>query len=205
MKKKSHIILMLLLLITIAIISIISINNKLSEDQQVDLPEHYILDAKTPAFETLDEMEDYSDLIVKGIRQSNEETFITTNNGNIISGYTFSTFVITDIYKDTSNKLKSDDIITILENEIYDKTANKVYHVAGYKMMVENNDYLLFLKANIMNGLDYYVSAGVNYGTISLLEDNRNVPILDKFNENIYQEYEYYYPIWEDAKRKYTY
>lgn len=63
---------------------------------------------------------------------------------------------------------------TILENEAYNEAENVVYHVAGYNKMVVGDEYLLFLReCQRSDGETYYVSAGVNYGTISLQEDQR--------------------------------
>ncbi|MDR0324990.1 MAG: hypothetical protein LBI19_02700 [Oscillospiraceae bacterium] len=171
-----------------------------------NLPEHHYAGAKTLAFETVEEMEDFSKLIVKGSRQSGEETFVTTYNGMMLSGYVLSPFLITEVYKDVSGSLKEGDIITILENEVYDKATNIVYHIGGYKKMVEGCDYLLFLDAANMNGLDYYVAAGVQFGTVSLQEDGRADPVRYRRGEDVYIEIEYdsYFPLWEAAKEKYA-
>ena len=171
-----------------------------------DAPIHYDVDAKTPYFDNLKEMEDFSDLIVKGIRQGHEETIVTTVNGNIVSGYTFSSFQITDIYKDDSGSLKSGDIITILENEYYVQATNTIYHVAGYDMMVKGKEYLLFLTDSKKSvNQDYYVAAGVNFGTVSLQADGRNeLKTLRTYKDmDVETFYNYYDSLWKEAIRKY--
>lgn len=164
--------------------------------------EHSGIDAKTISFEDLQEMEDFSDIIVKGIRTEQEEPVIIKENGIFISGYTFSEFQISEIYKDNTEALKTDSIIIILENEIYDEEENIVYHIAGYNMMEEGKEYLLFLKKAAVNGSDYYVAAGVNYGTVSLEEDKRMI-VRTAENGNIITDFREYEKIWQEAKNKY--
>lgn len=165
-------------------------------------PEHYAIEAKTVSFDSFEEMEESSDVIVKGIRQSGEEAVLTTVNGDMASGYTLSEFEITDVFKDTSGTLESGNIITILENEVYNEAENEVYHIDGYNMMVEGKEYLLFLKKSTLDGSEYYVSRGVNCGTVSLQEDGRTVQRLTREGKEG-TDFSYYEPFWEAAKEKY--
>lgn len=164
--------------------------------------EHYGIEAKTISFEELQEMEDYSDVIVKGIRTGQEEPVIIKENEIFISGYTFSKFQISEIYKDNTDTLSTNSVITILENEIYDEEENIVYHIAGYNMMEEGKEYLLFLNKDTLNGSDYYVTAGVNYGTVSLEEDDR-MTARSMENGNKITDFSEYEKIWQEAKNKY--
>ncbi len=165
-------------------------------------PEHNVISAKVRGFDTLEEMEDYSKVIVKGIREDYEEPIIQTSNGHIVSGFTFSSFKITEVIKDTSGTLENGSTITILENEVYDKDNNIIYHTADYNMMVEGNEYLLFLGKSSTNNLEYYVSAGINYGTISLEDDKRAVQYKTVTGEKS-KDFSAYTPIWDAAKEKY--
>lgn len=164
--------------------------------------DHCGIDAKTNSFDNLQEMEDYSDVIVKGIRTGKEEPIITKVKGVFASGYTFSEFQISEIQKDNTQNLEIGSIITILENEVYDEEENVVYHIDGYNMMEEGKEYLLFLKKNTINGPEYYVSAGVNYGTVSLEEDDRMIA-RSMENGNKITDFSEYEKIWEEAKNKY--
>lgn len=58
------------------------------------------------------------------------------------------------------------------------------------------------LTKNTANGSDYYVSAGVNYGTVSLGEDGRTTQRKDT-RGNAVSEFSAYTEIWEAAKEKY--
>lgn len=164
---------------------------------------HYGMEAKTIGFSSLEEMEDFSDVIVRGVRQPGEEARVITENGNVVSAYSFSEFEVTEVIKDDFEDIEKGSVITILENEAYNQSENEVYHIAGYNMMVEGKEYLLFLRKNSLNGSVYYVSAGINYGTVSLQEDNRTVNRLTR-NGNMVTDFSYYEGIWEDAIEKYV-
>ncbi len=157
------------------------------------------VEAKTVSFESLEEMEGYADVILRAVRLDQEEP--------VVSGpYTFSKVKISKIYKDNAGELAEEREITVLENEVYDAAQDVVYHVAGYNMMVAGEEYLLFLRHNVLpDGKEYYVACGVNFGTISLTDDGR-----DRVRGNEGPgPYEVDEPtpemktIWEEAKRKY--
>ena len=111
---------------------------------------------------------------------------------------------IKEIFKDTSNELKIGDTIRILENEIFYEEENAIYHIAGYNMMEEGKEYLLFLTDHIYEDNNpYYVAAGVNYGTVSLEEDNRTTVYLTR-NGNQVNDFSEMQPIWDEALHKYA-
>ena len=157
------------------------------------------VDVKTVSFESLKEMEEYADVILRAVRLDQEEP--------VVSGpYTFSQVKISRIYKDTTGQLAEDQEITVLENEVYDVERDTICHVAGYNMMVAGEEYLLFLTHNeLPGGREYYTACGVNFGTISTTEDGR-----DRFygsgGRKAYEEYlqdPVLKEIWEEAKYKY--
>lgn len=166
-------------------------------------PEHCGVEAKTVVFESLQEMENESDVIVRGIRKQDENPVLKKEKGNLVSAYTFSEFQVTEVYKDTGNALEKDNQITILENEAYDEKENVIYHIAGYNMMEDGKEYLLFLRRNELNGSEYYVSVGINYGTVSLQEDSR-MTVRYTREGNSAGDFSYYEPIWEAARAKYA-
>lgn len=167
-------------------------------------PEHIKMDAKGPAFDTLQQVEDYSDVIVTGVRLEEEETFITRANGMVVTVYTLSQFQITKVHRDDFGSLKPGDVITILENEAYDEEQNVVYHVGGYQMMEPGASYLLLLNRNTMDrGRSYYyVASGVHYGTISLEEDGRLDGQKTRDGRVIFDPAPYE-EIWQEAREKY--
>ena len=167
------------------------------------------MEVKTVSFESLSEMEEYADVILRAVRLDREEPYIeryadaTASSTFMISGWTFSEVKIGKIYKDTTDQLAEGKTITILENEVYDELSNMVYHIGGYDMMVKGYEYLLFLKKNVMDdGTVYYVSCGVNFGTVSTTDDGRYKDLKyqnakDGIDLSIYRK------IWEEALKKY--
>lgn len=163
---------------------------------------HYGVDAKTDGFASLNELEDEASIIVKGVRLENQDTVIKKSGENILSAYTFSEIEIKNVYKNSSSQVSEGDVITILENEAFDEDSNIVYHIAGYNMMVEGNEYILFLRENEINNKTYYVSVGVNYGTVSVEEDGRT-KVYNTREGNSTVSFEEYENIWEEAREKY--
>ncbi|MBQ8519122.1 MAG: hypothetical protein IJ455_05945 [Agathobacter sp.] len=163
---------------------------------------HYGVEAKGLYFEELEEMEGYSDLIIRGERLEEEEAVITLVNGSIASGYTFSKVKILEIYQDDSGEYNVGDEITILENEVYDETNNVVYHIGGYNMMVAGDEYLLFLYPANIEDFEYFVASGVECGTISLKEDGRQTAYTTR-NGNQVIDYSAFQDLWNDAIEKY--
>ena len=160
---------------------------------------HREVKAKTESYESLAEMEKDADVILRAVRLDQEEPVW---NGS--SGYTLSQVKISKIYEDKTGSLSLDDVIKVMENEVYDAASNTVFHVAGYNMMVVGDEYLLFLKKDkLPDGTEYYVACGVNYGTISTTTDGRDISPkypngVDMLDISIYKD------IWKDALNKYS-
>ena len=161
---------------------------------------HVVMDAKTEEIASLEDMEKKADVILKAIRLDTENPVLDKINGEVVSCYMLTRVEIVGISRDTTGKLKPGQLITILENEAYDAESDTVYHVAGYDKMVAGAEYLLFLKRNVMeDGSEYYVSCGVNYGTVSLTEDGRYSGTWLPEHSDMSHEKE----IWEAARKKY--
>lgn len=164
-------------------------------------PEHKTMSGKTPGFESLEAMEAYSDLIIRATRTEKEKPVATYSEGHLVSGYTFSSVVISEIYADKSGIFQVGDEIDMLENQIYSEEENAIYHLNGYQMMEPGREYLLFLEKSSTG--NYYISAGILFGTISLEKDGRMSPVMTRSGEPI-GNFEYYIPIWNAALEKYT-
>ena len=164
---------------------------------------HKVIESKSISFDSLEEMEDFSNLIIVCTRESEEEPILLyTDTGYIYGGFTFSHVKVKSIYKDNTNSVKENDDITILENEFYNKEQSISYHIGGYNKMVEGKEYLLFLEKASYHGREYYVASGIDFGTISLENDNRMTSYkYDNGTEYIY--YDNYKHIWNAALEKY--
>lgn len=150
---------------------------------------HNNSDAKMPNYETLSKLEESAEQIIRVKKTDVENPVIKRSEGHLISAWTFSDVKILDIYKDISDSLKVGETVSILENEAYDKETNTVEHVNGYIKMVPDYEYLLFLRASEDdNGEKYYVSLGLNLGTVSLQDDGREELINTISGESINNE-----------------
>ena len=157
---------------------------------------HKDLDAKIVSFGSFREMEDYADVIVRVTREEQETPVIVRSGESIVSGFTFSQVRIDKLYKDKTDTLQNGVSIRVLENEFYDEETKTVYHVAGYSMMKVGAPYLLFLKrGGYRDGVEYYVAAGIHFGTVSLSEDGRTI---GDYHEETFR------PFWDEAKKKYA-
>lgn len=174
--------------------------------------QHEFVEAKVVSFDTLAEMEASSELIIKCVREEEEETEIKKSFGSVSSACTFSKVKIENVYKDTSNNINAGEEITIRENAALDSASNTMYHVAGYQMMKPNESYLLFLTAHKKaNGDTYYSARGINFGTIPLreggnlsLNGNNNMDnTKDEYSVGGPVDFSHFIAIWDAAKRKY--
>lgn len=164
---------------------------------------HYSIDAKGPAYDTLEELEEDCTIIVRAIREENEVPVIQMDNDIMVLGYTFSQVTVKEVYKDLTEELVVGETIRILENEVYNEEENIIYHVAGYNMMEVGEEYILFLTKDMYyDEKPYYVASGVNYGTVSLEEDGRTTTYLNR-NGNTVNDFSEMQPIWDAAIEKY--
>lgn len=165
---------------------------------------HYGIEAKGPSYSNLQEMEDESKVIVRVTREEYEKPVITYNEGRMVSGYTFSKVKIEEIFKDTTNSLKVGDSIRILENEVFSEKENAVYHIGGYNMMEEDEEYILFLNRDIYYDKEaYYVAKGTTFGTVPVEEDNRATVYFDKDKNPVNSVSGEVNSIWEKVLEKY--
>lgn len=161
-----------------------------------DTVKHEVISAKEVYYESLEELEEHSVLVVRGVRQNGEKPVVNMVNGTPTTVYSLSEFEITEIYEDKTGIYKVGDVITIYENAAYVESLNIIEHVAGYDMMVSGCEYLLFLNVAIEGSKPIYIAG--NYGTVSLEEDGRYSMIAELGGD--VKEYK---KIWDEAKEKY--
>ena len=165
-----------------------------------DSARHEVVIKDIPYYGSLDEMEKDADVILRGVRLDQGDTVISREGGYVYGAHTLSQVKITGIYKDSSEKLKEGQEITVLEKEAYDAVMDTIYHIDGYRMMTYGGEYLLFLKRNVRgDGTEFYSSCGTYYGTVSLTEDGRDSETLIREITDPKQVVK----IWEEAREKY--
>ena len=142
--------------------------------------------AKTDGYQSVEELEADADLIVRGVKVKQNAPVITYYDEEPISGYTLSDFCVKEVFKDEGENIQENDTISILENEFTDKNTNITYHVAGYSMMDEKNEYILYLTANTFgNRVAYYTPLAVNYGITSLGDEYKMKKYVSKDGDSV--------------------
>lgn len=142
--------------------------------------EDIFIDAKTDSYQTIEELEKASDLIVIGTKiKELESNVLYDENGVYQVAYTYSSFNIDEIIKNDVNELNKE--IKIFENQAYDKKTNKTLHIAGYTNMIEGNKYILYLSLSDGN---YYIPLAVTIGKVPLSKSEINVDKLKMKNND---------------------
>ena len=160
--------------------------------------EDIFIDAKTDSYQTIEELEKASDLIVIGTKiKELESNVLYDENGVYQVAYTYSSFNIDEIIKNDVNELNKE--IKIFENQAYDKKTNKTLHIAGYTNMIGGNKYILYLSLSDGN---YYIPLAVTIGKVPLSKSEINgdklkmknnyevsIGIVDKLHKEIQNKY----------------
>ena len=150
------------ILIFIGMLIIICLGIGLGQWNQNKPANDLIVDAKVDAYDSLDEIENVVSIIAKVKKVSEDPPMIRKNSEGTIGNVE-----VIEIYKDTSGRaLKIFDILPVLENETYSETENINYHIAGYKKMEENKEYMLFLNYSEDDG--WYVPCSAIWGKYPL-------------------------------------
>jgi hypothetical protein len=164
------------------------------------------LSAKVDTFATLEEMEKIADEIVIAEKVAQEEpTILYGAEGRISVAYTLSHFQVKKTI--ATKNLHEGDSFTMLENEAYDKKQDVTYHIAGYNLIEENQEYLLFLRQSETD--PYYIVAGVNYGKVHLEKQQTDYPkglrgAKTEVGIGLLAEYERQEEVREEIKIKYA-
>lgn len=145
------------------------------------------LGGKVVSYDTVEEMIEASDIIIRAVRLPNAETRLEVIDGQVLSALTLSRVEITEVLSDPADALRPGDVIHIVEQAAYDEDGNTLYTLGGYELMEESREYILFLSdANMGSTTVYYQAAGLNCGTVSLEADGRTPK-----------------PVWEQALELY--
>lgn len=166
--KKNKILLSILALIILLPLS--GCNKKKESVIHSTEPEDVYVSAKTDSFESIEELENASDLIVIGTKiKELESDVVYDENGVYQIAYTFSSFQIDEIISNKVEESKKE--IKIFENQAYDKTSNKILHIAGYTNMLDGNKYILYLR---LADEGYYIPRAITIGKIPLTNSEIN-------------------------------
>ncbi|EDP7896735.1 hypothetical protein K7U53_000443 [Listeria monocytogenes] len=130
--------------------------------------------AKIDGYESGDELENASTVIVTGQLEKRGDSIIERASDDAVIGvYRMSTFKIAQVLKnETDDNLAKEMTISVYENEGYDAKTNTTYHIAGYTKMEKEEKYLLLLQKDSED--DYYVPTAVIFGKVNLNPNKRN-------------------------------
>lgn len=162
-----------------------------------DTVEDVELCAKIDMYDTLDEVETDSDLIVVGTKIAEDEPTIVYEGDAILYAYTLSDFHVAEVLKKGKEESYEGTEIKILENEFYDEESRVNYHIAGYNKMQTGESYILYLSYSEEN--NWYVPTGVVAGKIPMKDGENNVTTTD---EHIKEEVEM---LSKEAEKKYNF
>ncbi|WP_243291722.1 hypothetical protein [Bacillus sp. FJAT-47783] len=163
----------LALVITVGGIYVYNDSNKKTLEQT------YYGHGKHEEFESIEEMENKSTLIIVGKKLTKEKPTIFLDGvkgedgyEGVAGGYTISEFQVKKVIKNTSGKeIKKNDIIPILENAATDTIGDgkkKVsYSLNGYELMKKGKHYVLFTDESSSDP-GTFVPVGAVYGKASL-------------------------------------
>ncbi|EEO6159184.1 hypothetical protein G5943_002777 [Listeria monocytogenes] len=131
-----------------------------------------VAEAKMDGYESGDELENASTVIVTGQLEKRGDSIIERASDDAVIGvYRMSTFKIAQVLKnETDDNLAKEMTISVYENEGYDAKTNTTYHIAGYTKMEKEEKYLLLQKDSED---DYYVPTAVIFGKINLNPNKR--------------------------------
>lgn len=177
-----------------------------TKDNSANASKHEDIEAKVVSFESFEEMDNNSGIVVKVIKEDStkDRILIDRHNGKPVFGCTLSKVKVLNVYKDESKEILPGQEITIYENEYYDEESDITYHVEGYQAIKVGEERLLFFEEkNIMQDkTEYYTPQGVYYGNISLSADG-SAAVLKRHGDEEYTPSQDVVEIWEAAKAKY--
>jgi hypothetical protein len=148
------------------------------------------INAKTDVYDTLDELEGASKIIVIGKKLDETDVRIhysQIDSSVVLAGCTVSDFMITKVIKNenANTKVANEKIISVAENSFYSNYTNKLYTIDGYKNMENGKEYILFIKDEI-DGL--FVIRGVNIVKVdvnkTLVESNYSMKSYSTYEIN---------------------
>lgn len=191
------------ILIFIGMLIIICLGIGLGQWNQNKPANDLIVDAKVDAYDSLDEIENVVSIIAKVKKVSEDPPMIRKNSeGGMLFTGTIGNVEVIEIYKDTSGRaLKIFDILPVLENETYSETENINYHIAGYKKMEENKEYMLFLNYSEDDG--WYVPCSAIWGKYPL-DPNEDILFQDITTRSVQNGNTSLDNIWEEVIDKYS-
>ncbi len=139
-------------------------------------------EAKADGFNSFEELEAASAIVVKGtkVKELSTEVDKSSVDDSIIGGYTVTDFKVTEVIKnrDSNSKIVVGESISV--GELAFENKDSIYTVNGYEAMKDGDDYLLFLEEE--QGL--FAPKGVVFGKVPLETEDLEIYT----TEDMYQD-----------------
>lgn len=122
-------------------------------------------EAKTDDYETLQKLEEKSPIILLVQKKKEiKSEFGGNENAKIPVGTLSSVKVIEVIKNESKEKIEQNQIVSVLESEVYDRDDNTLYRVNDYSMMQENGQYFLYVRKSETD--NEFLILGVTLGKV---------------------------------------
>jgi hypothetical protein len=144
-------------------VSVITAKQELTNEPTLN---YVISQAKSIGYQSFDEMNADSDIVIQGIKTGVVKNILQKNeDGQVTDQRTLSSLSVDKLFRDGSGKIKKGSNIIVQENAAVE--GNTIYSIEGYQLMNTNEEYLLFLRASLTEP-DVYIIKGVYYGKVPL-------------------------------------
>lgn len=122
-------------------------------------------EAKTDGYETLEKLEEKSPIILLVQKKKEiKSEFGGDKNARIPVGTLSSVKVIEVIKNESKEIIEQNQIVSVLESEVYDRDDNTLYRINDYSMMQENGQYLLYVRKSETD--NEFLILGVTLGKV---------------------------------------
>lgn len=165
MKTKNIILSAIILFIPISYGGVYAYNSN-SSVEEVSISGKYI------GFDSFQQMEEESDLIVIGKKITTKENIVELDSTNAYTdAYSLADFKIKKVIKNKTDKdLTKKDNITVMEYAAHDTDAygkERFFHLEDYNPMKDNKHYVLYLRES-RTDLGVYLIRGAVFGKVPL-------------------------------------
>ncbi|WP_438318835.1 hypothetical protein [Sporosarcina sp. FA9] len=156
-----------IIVIFIALVGCNPISNSEVADKEL---KSNIIDTKIKGFESFEEIDNSTPIIIKGIKKEEKNIIMNYEYGDP-DGYTESNFEITDVFKNSeqNKRIAINKNIPVLEHSFH--TENEHYNYGGYMNMNNEDEYLLFLTEN--EGM--FIIQGVLFGKVPFSSEETEI------------------------------
>ena len=172
MKKKIMIVMLGIIILSVCSCTKKEENSSTEETEKQDVyqisekdPRLICSEAKTDGYQTLGQLEEASPIIL--LEQKKKEIkseFGNMENAKIPVGTLSSVKVLNVIKNESKETIEQNELISVLESEVYDHDDNTLYRINDYSMMQEGGQYFLYVRKSTTD--NEYLILGITLGKV---------------------------------------